>query len=248
VRVADAGRALPLAFACYRPHGPPRPLPGLARGLLRPGRGGLPPGCAAVLLAGRGLCRPAPVDACRESGWHYVLRLQGQTRVRLPDGSVRSARGLAPRAGARWLGAAEAFRTAGWRGAGVVATWEPGMREPWLLLTDERASLRHRRAYAQRVWAEESFRDDKSAGFRWEASRGDDPAHAGRSLPVLAPAMALAAGLGGEAVEAGRRRRLEGRRGRRLSAVQVGLRWLRDAVAHGSHHLLRLGRLYLYPK
>src|SRR5436305_11578702 len=112
---------------------------------------------------------------CHDHGWHYVLRLQGDTHVRFPDGSEQAVRELAPRPGTRWLGEAEVFKKAGWRGANVVATWERGVSEPWLLLTDQRASLRHCRAYAKRAWVEQSHRDDKAASFHWEQSQVNDP-------------------------------------------------------------------------
>ena len=134
VRVAHAGRALPLAAEVYRPHAPPRRLPHLVRGLLRQVRGCLPGPCRVVLLADRGLAWPTLVDFCAESRWHDVLRLLGPTVIRFPDGAERAARELAPRVGARWVGEAQAFRKAGWRGAGVVATWERGMKDPWVLL------------------------------------------------------------------------------------------------------------------
>ena len=35
---------------------------------------------------------------------------------------------------------------------------------------------------------------------------------------------------------------------RRLSMVQLGLRWLRYAVEHGLYDRLKLDRRYLYPK
>lgn len=248
VRVAYAHRAIPLASACYRPGAPPRPIPQLARSLLRQVRGCLPDGCAVVLLADRGLAWPVLVDFCRDSGWHYVLRLQGSTRVRLPDGRERPVRQLAPRVGSRWVGEAEVFKRAGWRGANVVATWERGQERPWLLVTDQKASLRHCRVYGKRVWVEESFRDDKSGAFGWGSSAVRDPTHAARLLLVVALAMILAASAGGESIRSGRRRELDPRRGRRISIVQLGLRWLRAAVLRGFHQKLKLGRLYLYPR
>jgi hypothetical protein len=120
-----------------------------------------------VLPADRGPAWPTRGDVGAESGWHYVLRLLGQTRVRFPDGTDRSARELAPRVGRRWVGEAAAFRKAkaGWRGAGVMAMWVAGAKEPWVLLTDRRGSLRHARAYAKRMWVEESFRDDTGGAY-----------------------------------------------------------------------------------
>jgi hypothetical protein len=248
IRAAYDHRAVPLAAICYRPHALPRPLPELVRSLLRQVRGCLPQRITVVLLADRGLCWPLLVDWCAEHGWHYVLRLQRQTKVRDADGIERSAGELAPQVGARWLGEAEVFKKAGWRGANVGATWEPGMKEAWLLLTDQRASLRHCRTYGKRMWQEESFRDDKSSGFHWEQSQVNDPAHAARLLLVLALALVLATSQGSVVLKQGHRRALDPHRRRRLSVVQLGLRWMRYAIQHSRQHLLRMGRLYLYPK
>lgn len=248
VRVAYAHRALPLAWVCYRPDEPPQPMPQLVRSLLRQVRGCLPEGCAVVLLADRGLAWPVVVDFCQQSGWGYVLRLQHHTKILLPDGQQRSARELAPCVGDRWYGVASAFQTAGWRGAGVVAVWEAGMKEPWVLLVDEPGRLRHRHQYAKRMWVEQSFRDDKSGALGWGESAVTDPVHAGRLLVVLALAMILGASVGSESVRSGRRKQLDPRRGRRVSVVQLGLRWLRAVVLHELHHTLKLRRLYLYPR
>jgi hypothetical protein len=247
IRIAYRHRALPLAAVCYRPDALPQPLPQLVRSLLRQVRGCLPPDARVVLLADRGLAWPLLVDWCQEHGWHYVIRLQGATRVRFPDGSERPARELASRPGQRWLGAAEVFKKAGWRGAQVVATWERGMKEAWLLLTDARASLRHCRVYGKRTWVEESHRDDKSAAFHWERSQVTDPTHALRLLLLITLAMVLAASQGSLVLKGGARRELDPHRQRRLSIVQLGLRWLRYALEHALYHRLKLGRLYLYP-
>jgi hypothetical protein len=247
VRVAYRHRALPLAAACYRPDPLPRPMPQLVRSLLRQVQGGLPADARVVLLADRGLAWPLLVDWCQAHGWHYVLRLQGATRVRFPDGSDRAARDLAPRRGRQWLGEAEVFKKAGWRGANVVATWQRDMTEPWLLLTDERASLRHCRVYGKRMWVEESHRDEKGAAFHWDKSQVADPMHALRLLLLIALAMVLAASQGSVTLKGGARRELDPHRARRLSIVQLGLRWLRYALEHALYDRIKLGRLYLYP-
>jgi hypothetical protein len=67
-------------------------------------------------------------------------------------------------------------------------------------------------------------------------------------LLVMALAMVLAASQGSALAKAGRRKVLDPHRRRRLSVVQLGLRWMRYAIAHGFHNLLRLERLYLCPK
>src|SRR5262245_16481909 len=99
IRLAHAHRALPLATACYRPGAPHRPLPELVRELLQQVLACLPAGTTVVLLADRGLAWPTLVDWCQEHGWHYVLRLQGATHVRFPDGREQAVRDLAAKVG-----------------------------------------------------------------------------------------------------------------------------------------------------
>jgi hypothetical protein len=235
VSAAYRGRALPLAWACYREGELPAPMPRLAWRLLRRVARCLPPGASVTLLADRGLSWPSVLDCCVALGWHYVLRVQGATRVRYRDrlGRTREARArsLAPQRGARWSAPARAFKKAGWRGAHVSAVWAEGCRAPWLLVADRPGLRRHVRGYCKRAWCEQTHRDDKSSAFNWQASRVADPARACRLLLVLALATLLAASLGARAVKRGLRRALEARRRRSLSLVQLGLRCLRRALA-----------------
>jgi len=223
VSLAYRKRALPLAWACYqrRPRGG---QPALIRRLLERAAAGLPATTRIVVLADRGLAWPSLVDLCARHGWSYLLRLQGQTRVRLADGRLYAVRQLCPRAGARvWCGTAEIFKKAGWRTGQVIAQWPRGQREPWLLFTDQSACQGRWRQYARRMWIEESFRDEKSQGFDWEGSRVRRVAHAERVLAVLALAMLLAVSLGGWLMKRGYRHEFDPRRRRRLSVFQLGL-------------------------
>jgi hypothetical protein len=246
VSVAYRKRAVPVMAVCYRPDDPPLPLPVLIPWLLRRVHGCLPQGAAVTLLADRGLAWPVILDACAELGWHYLLRLQGSTKVILPDGREVTARELVGRIGGRWLGRARLFKKAGWREASVLAYWPPGREDCWLLASDERACPRRFATYGQRTWTEELFRDEKSQGLNWQKSRVNDPRHAERLLLVLALALLLAVVLGVQVLKRGWRRHLESGRRRGLSVVQLGLRGLRYVVGHE----LPLGVpiiSYLYP-
>src|SRR3954469_4914641 len=97
-------RALPILCACYALGGQPEPMPELVVGLLRQAAACLPEGAPVTLLADRGLPWPQAVDACGQLGCHYVIRLQGQTRVRTAEGRQCAAADLAPRPGTRWGG------------------------------------------------------------------------------------------------------------------------------------------------
>jgi hypothetical protein len=225
-------RALPLGCACYALGDQPEPMPELVVGLLRRVAGCLPEGAEVTLLADRGLARPQVVDVCRESGWHYVLRLLSQTRVRTPDGRECSVAELAPQPGTCWQGQALVFKKAGWRAAAVAACWLPDCDGPWLLVSDRDDGPRLFRRYAKRTWTEELFRDEKSSGFRWGESHVDDPVHAARLTLLIALATYLALAVGSRVIKAGLRRFLESTRQRMLSYFTIGLRWIDFCKSH----------------
>ena len=246
VSVAYRKRAVPLMAVCYRPHEPPLPLPVLIPWLLRRVQGCLPAGAVVTLLADRGLAWPVILDTCVELGWHYLLRLQGSTKVSLPDGREVTALQLVDRIGGRWLGQAWLFKKAGWRWASVLAYWPWGRAEPWLLVSDERPCPRRFQTYGHRTWTEELFRDEKSQGLNWQKSRVHEPRHAERLLLLLALAILLAILLGVRVLKRGWRRHLESGRRRGLSVVQLGLRWLRHVIVQALPLNVELNG-YLYP-
>ncbi|HMB06012.1 MAG TPA: transposase [Isosphaeraceae bacterium] len=232
ITLAYRQRALPIRSVCYAPGGQPEPMPELIGRLFREVAAGLPERACVTLLADRGLAWPQVVDACTELGWHYVIRLQGQTKVRTADGDECTAAALAPRPRASWCGEAEVFKKSGWRKAAVAACWPPGSDVPWLLVSDRNDGPRLFGRYAKRTWTEELFKDEKSSGFHWEQSHVTDPAHAGRLVLLIALATYLALGLGSRVIRAGLRRLLESGRERMLSLFQIGLRFLIFCLTH----------------
>lgn len=226
--VGYRGRAMPLAWECYPMNHPPIPMPKLIWRLLRRVARCLPVGANVTLLADRGLSWPAVLDDCVALGWHYVLRLQGSTRVRSGEGDEQILRDKVPRRGTRWFAQdVELFKKAGWRRANVVTTWERRCKEPWLLVTDLPASYARCRGYCKRMWCEELHRDEKSQGFHWRQSRVADPNHVGRLLLLMALATMLTLSLGAWMLKRGLRSMLETTRVRKLSLFQLGMRWLR---------------------
>ena len=243
--IAYRKRAVPIAFECYEPRRPPVPMPKLLWRLLRRAARSVPDDCKVTLLADRGLSWPVVLDCCVALGWHYVLRLQRDTRVRFPDGTTKSAWALACRRGSRWFGTGVGvFKKAGWRGANLAATWERGCKEPWLLVTDLPATFMRCRNYCKRAWCEQLHRDEKSHGFNWHLSRVRDPSHAGRLVLVMALATLLCLSLGTHVIKRGLRRMLEPAGRRLLSVFQLGIRRLRDCLVNERDCPCRP---YLYP-
>jgi hypothetical protein len=232
ITLASRGRALPIACTCYALGGQPEPMPELIVGLFRQAAACLPEGAEVTLLADRGLAWPQIVDACRELGWHFAIRLQGQTKVRTGEGRESTAADLAPKPGASWHGQAEVFKKSGWRAAAVAACWLRDRDGPWLVVSDRDDGPRVFGRYEKRTWTEELFRDEKSSGFHWGESRVVAPVHAARLVLIIALATYLALGLGSRVIKAGMRRLLETTRQRKLSLFQVGLRFLTFCTTH----------------
>lgn len=233
VSVAFRKRAIPLWNICYPPDDPPMPMPQLIPFVLRRVRACLPPDANVTLLADRGLAWPVLLDTCRELNWHFLFRLQGTTKVILPDGREVTARELVGHIGGRWEGKARLFKKAGWRTASVLAYWPYGREDPWLLVSDERPCAKRYATYGTRTWTEELFRDEKSQALNWQKSQVRDPKRVERLLLLMALAIWLAMVLGVRVLKRGLRRNLETGRRRGLSVVQLGLRWLRYVVHRG---------------
>jgi DDE family transposase len=232
LRLVYHERAIPLAWVCYRPGEAPAAFPTLIDGLISEVTAMLPSDARVVLLTDRGLTWPSVIDHCQRVGWSFLGRVQGQTRVKIADGRVQPIRDLAPRPGTRWRGTGGAFLDAGWREVAIVAVWRRGTDEPWLLVTDLEPTWQRCTDYRHRMDIEHSFRDDKSHGFDWDASRVRDPDHMARLMLVLQLAACFVLTQGLAVLQHGCRHLLERPDRRTLSLFSLGLRWLDRARFH----------------
>src|SRR5215212_3817131 len=231
-RLVYRERAIPLAWVCYRPGEAPAPFPVLIGRLIHEVAALIPSDTPVVLMTDRGLSWPSLLGHCRRVGWSFLCRVQRQTRVQTVDGRAGTIGDLAPHPGARWRGRGRAFLEAGWRDLNLVAVWRRGDEQPWLLVTDLAPAWVRCDQYRHRMDEEESFRDDESAGFAWDASRVRDPAHMDRLLLVLQLAALLVLVQGAFVLQHGFRRVLERPDRTTLSLFSLGLRWLDRARSH----------------
>jgi hypothetical protein len=232
VRLCYRERAIPLAWVCYRPGAAEAPFPVLIGRLLDEVAALIPPNTHVVLMTDRGLSWPSLLDQCRKHAWSFLCRVQGTTRFRDTDGVTGPIRDRAPRPGTRWQGRGRAFLKAGWRAVNVLAVWRRGDDEPWLLVTDLDPTWVRCTQYRHRMDEELSFRDDKSSGFDWDASRIRDPTHMDRLLLVLQLAACFVLAQGVFVLHHGFRRVLERPDRSTLSLFSLGLRWLDRARSH----------------
>jgi hypothetical protein len=182
------GRALPLAWAIWPAN---HPLEGAGfweriDQLLTSTQRLLPPAVAVTVLADRAFGTSAFTDRVEARGWHWIVRVQGQTRCRERRGRERPIQDLVRRPGERRKLAGQVFKQAGWRPASVVVYWGRRFRAPLCLATDLPPAWERMATYRHRFPVEPSFRDLKSSGWQWEHCQVTDLAHLERLLIGMA--------------------------------------------------------------
>jgi hypothetical protein len=230
--VAHRRRALPVAWTwvrCHRGHSPER----TQLALLTYVRTLLPVG-AAVEVAGDCEFGGIPVLAALAGwGWRYALRQKGDRQVQTqPDGAWQAFAALAPQPGdRRWAPAAvltakHAYPT------NLLALWERGEKEAWLLATNFPDPHAARRCYRRRAWTEQLFGDLKGHGFDLETT------HLGAVLKLSRLTLAVVLlytwllASGSRLIKRGRRRLVDRADRRDLSLFQIGLRFLERCLAN----------------
>ena len=156
----------------------------------------LPAGVPVTWLADRAFGTPCFTDLVTERGWHYVVRVQSQTRCQDRQGSCLPIGHLVSQRGARAKLLGRVFKKRGWRDASVVAYWGRRYESPLCLVSDLPPCWRLIDRYRRRYPIEASFRDYKSLGWRWEQGQVTDLEHLQRLLVGMALAtwFALCAG------------------------------------------------------
>ena len=235
VGVAWQGRCLPLVWRVYRANSaadyPPEGQVGMIEGLLQTVKVNLPPGTQVLLLADRGIgTSPALCRVVAGLGWHYLFRVTCQSKIITTAGELTIATQVQP--GEIWAASGLVFKKRGHIPAHARALWSVGYDEPWALVTNDQRLTGHE--YARRNWQEQSFRDLKSGGWHWGASRLRHPDHVARLLVLLVLAYTWMVALGSQAVAEGCAqsliRRPDGTLRRAWSMFREGLRFFIEYV------------------
>lgn len=190
VSVVIRGTGIPVAWAIL-PGGVKDPWNPHWLDLLRRLRGVLGPDWEVVVLTDRGLESAQLFRAIVDRGWHPLMRVKGGGSFR-PAGwhKFYAFKKFAPRVGcARFAAAGCAYRDEQARlDCTLLACWEGGYADPWLLLTDLAVSACRACWYGYRSWIEQQFKLTKSEGWNWQRTRMSDPARAERLWLAIAVA------------------------------------------------------------
>lgn len=157
-------------------------------------------GWTVLVLTDRGLESAALFRAIVRLGWHPLMRVKAGRNFQ-PTGWHRGyAMGhFARQVGGAWSGDGVAYPTGERLPCTLLASWDAGHDEPWLILTDLPAGGARPAWYAWRMWIEQGFRAIKRGVWQWHRTQMTDPARVARLWAVIAVATVYAVEVGGEA-------------------------------------------------
>jgi len=147
----------------------------------------LPAGVEVIWLADRAFGTPHFTDLLQPYGWHFIVRVQGQTRFQDRTGRCQPLSALAGKR-RRAKGSGQVFKSSGWRALSVVVYHGRRHRTPLCLVSDLPPTWDWVEQYQRRYGIECLFRDYKSQGWHWEQSQVRQPEH----VECLLVGMALA--------------------------------------------------------
>jgi hypothetical protein len=221
----------------------------------------IPGGYTVIVLADRGLYAPWLYRRIVRLGWHPFLRINlGGTFRPACSHDFRPLRSFVPTPGGRWQGTGVAFKTNDAQlPCTLLACWEVGYTDPWLILTDLPPDTADAAWYGLRAWIEQGFKITKRGGWQWQRTRMTDPQRAARLWLAVAVATLWLLSVGGAAeptipastlpdVSAAlgqQRRRRAATRLRLVSSFRRG--WTCVLAALFNHQPLPLGRFIPEP-
>jgi len=158
-------------------------------------------------------------------GWRYVLRQKSNNQVRLLGqahwqdfGALIDHPGQSLWLGPGWLTAKHAYPV------NLLAHWESGEDEPWLLATNLLSRQAALRAYRRRMWIDEMFGDLKKHGFDLESTHLRHFLRLSRLTLAVALLYTWLIAMGSRAVKSGHRHLVDRVDRRDLSIFQIGWR------------------------
>src|SRR5215468_683373 len=169
--------------------------------LLRLLRPAIPHDWTVIVLADRGLYAPWLFRRITRLGWHPFLRINMGGSFR-PAGTTgwRPLTTFAPRPGTNWRGTGLAL-TRNQVACTLLARWEEGYKDPWLILTDLAPEASDAGWYGLRAWIEQGLKITKRAGWQWHRTRMSAPDRAARLWLAVAVATLWLLSVGGAADE-----------------------------------------------
>ena len=244
ISVRYRGRALPLVWDVWQGN---KPLKGAGfweriEQLLQRVAQLLPAKVSIVWLADRAFGTPRFTDLLVAHGWHFIVRVQGQTRFADVIRRENRVDQLAGKKG-RFKGTGKVFKSSDWRNMSVVILHRSNCKSPLCLVTDLPAEWTIAHHYRLRYNIEAKFRDYKSHGWHWEHTHVHDLDHTQRLLVGMALATWLTLMVGTQVASEQLQKVPTGKRYTpppvsKMSLFQLGLERLRQWAVGNFRHIL----------
>jgi hypothetical protein len=154
-----------------------------------------------LVLADRGLYARWLYRHIQQLGWHPFLRIN-QGGCYRPQGCAqfRPLAQAVPTVGRAWSGRITCFATTESQlECTLLARWEAGYTDPWLIVTDLPPEVADVAWYGLRPAIEAGYKDTKRGGWHWEPTKMTDPARATRLWLAIAVATLWVVSVGGQA-------------------------------------------------
>jgi hypothetical protein len=201
----------------------------------------IPPG-VPVVLVGDSEFEAGPLQR-RLNQWHwrYVLRQKANNQVQSAEGQPwQRFRDLLTEAGQSvWMD--EVLLTLKHAlPVNLLAHWEQGEKEPWLLATNLPTRQATLQAYRRRMWIEELFGDLKRHGFDLESTHLHHFIRLSRLTLVVALLYTWLMTTGVRVIKNGLRHLVDRKDRRDLSIFQIGLRSVERRITNSLHVAINL--------
>jgi Transposase DDE domain len=159
----------------------------------------VPDGWTVIVLSDRGLESPQLFKAIKDQGWHPLMRVKKGGKFR-PTGWRRFYyfSELVRQVGGTFYAEGRAY-TGQKMACTLLACWNEGYDEPWLVLSDLPPEAGNAVWYAFRAWIEQGFKVIKGGGWDWEKTRMEEPGRVERLWLVLAVATLWVVAVGADA-------------------------------------------------
>ena len=134
-----------------------------------------------LVLSDRGLWSPDLFRKIQKLGWHPFMRVSGQGCFTPDNGSdsIHYLRDLVKNPGEHREMRGVAYARAK-VSCTALAAWDPGHKQPWIVLTDLPPDHELIRFYGLRNWCEQTFKFLKRGGLGWHKTRMTDTHRADR--------------------------------------------------------------------
>ena len=152
-----------------------------------------------LVTTDRGLYADWLYSQIQSNRWHPFMRINdGGLFRRHHEQQFQPLNTLVTHIGQSWSGQVSCFKTNP-LDCTLLARWDEGYSEPWLIVTDLPPASADACWYGMRSWVECLFKDGKRGGFGWHHTKITDPKRAERHWLAIAVATLWVVSVGGQA-------------------------------------------------